>query len=59
MDGRRYRFGPHPHGGWLLGLRGSQVVGAVIAGVFAILLLRVGGPSFRGWTRGRNAITRD
>lgn len=43
MESRRYRFGPHPHGGWILGLRGSQVIGVVVAGVFAIALLRVGG----------------
>ena len=43
MESRRYRFGPHPHAGWILGLRGSQVVGVVVAGVFAIALMRVGG----------------
>jgi hypothetical protein len=43
MESRRYRFGPHPHAGWILGLRGSQVAGTVVAGVFAIALLRVGG----------------
>lgn len=43
MEARHYRFGPHPHSGWLLGLRGSQVAGGVVAGVFAIALLRVGG----------------
>jgi hypothetical protein len=44
VESRRYRFGPHPHAGWILGLRGSQVVGVVVAGVFAIALMRVGGP---------------
>jgi hypothetical protein len=43
MEPRRYRFGPHPHAGWILGLRGSQVAGVVVAGIFAIALLRVGG----------------
>jgi hypothetical protein len=43
MESRRYRFGPHPHAGWLLGLRGSHVAGTVVAGVFAIALLRLGG----------------
>src|SRR5579884_1021483 len=43
MESRRYRFGPHPHAGWILGLRGSQVAGTVVAGVFAIALLRIGG----------------
>ena len=43
MEPRRYRFGPHPHAGWILGLRGSQVAGVAVAGVFAIALLRVGG----------------
>lgn len=43
MEPRRYRFGPHPQAGWILGLRGSQVAGMVVAGVFAIALLRIGG----------------
>lgn len=43
MESRRYRFGPHPHAGWILGLRASQVAGIAVAGVFAIVLLRVGG----------------
>ena len=43
MESRRYRFGPHPQAGWILGLRGSQVAGLVVAGVFALALLRVGG----------------
>src|SRR6516165_570867 len=43
MEPRRYRFGPHPHAGWILGLRGSQVAGVVVAGIFAISLLRIGG----------------
>ena len=43
MESRRYRFGPHPHAGWILGLRASQVAGIAVAGVFAIALLRVGG----------------
>jgi hypothetical protein len=40
---RRYRFGPHPQAGWILGLRGSHVAGIVIAGVIALGLMRVGG----------------
>ena len=44
MEPRRYRFGPHPHAGWILGLRGSQIAGVAVAGVFAIALLRIGGP---------------
>lgn len=43
MEPRRYRFGPHPHAGWILGLRASQVAGVVVTGIFAIALLRVGG----------------
>ncbi len=43
MESRRYRFGPHPQAGWILGLRSSQVAGVVVAGVFAIALLRIGG----------------
>ena len=43
MEPRRYRFGPHPHAGWILGLRGSQIAGVAVAGVFAIALLRIGG----------------
>lgn len=43
MEPRRYRFGPHPHAGWILGLRGAQVTGVAVAGVFAIALLRIGG----------------
>jgi hypothetical protein len=43
MESRRYRFGPHPHAGRILGLRGSQVAGIVVAGVLAIALLRIGG----------------
>jgi hypothetical protein len=43
MGIRRYRFGPHPQGGWILGLRGSQVAGIVVGGVFAIALMRIGG----------------
>jgi hypothetical protein len=43
MESRRYRFGPHPHAGWILGLRGGQVAGIVVGGLFAIALLRVGG----------------
>jgi hypothetical protein len=32
MESRRYRFGPHPHAGWILGLRASQVAGIAVAG---------------------------
>ena len=38
-----YRFGPRPHGGWLLGFRLPQLVGFFGAGVVGIGLLRVGG----------------
>jgi hypothetical protein len=38
-----YRFGPRPHGGWLLGFRLPQLVGFFCAGVLAIGLLRAGG----------------
>lgn len=38
-DSRRYRFGPHPHAGWLLGMRGLQVCGVVVAGFITIGLL--------------------
>lgn len=40
---RRYRFGPHPQAGWILGLRGSHVLGIVVAGMVALALMRVGG----------------
>src|SRR5437660_7783413 len=39
----RYRFGPHPHGGFILGFRLAQLVGFLLAGGAAIALLSVGG----------------
>jgi hypothetical protein len=39
----RYRFGPHPHGVFMLGFRLSQLVGFVIAGALGLVLLSVGG----------------
>ena len=41
---RRFRFGPHPQAGWILGLRGSQLAGIVVAGIVALALMRMGGP---------------
>jgi len=38
-----YRFGPHPHGGWLLGFRLPQLAGFFLAGVVGIGLLKIGG----------------
>ncbi len=38
-----YRFAPHPAGGFLLGLRVSQLLGFVAAGVLALGALRLGG----------------
>ncbi len=38
-----YRFGPHPHGGWLLGFRLPQLVGFFVAGLVGIGLLKTGG----------------
>jgi hypothetical protein len=38
-----YRFGPHPHGGWLLGFRLPQVAGFFVFGLIGIALLKVGG----------------
>ncbi len=40
---RRYRFAPHPSGGFLLGLRIPQLVGFVLAGALALAALRLGG----------------
>lgn len=43
MAERSYRFAPHPASGFLLGLRVAQLTGFVLAGVLALLLLRMGG----------------
>jgi hypothetical protein len=40
---RLYRFGPHPHGGWLLGFRLPQLVGFTAAAMLGIVFLKVGG----------------
>ena len=40
---RRFRFGPHPNAGWILGLRVSHVVGIAIAGAIALAMMRLGG----------------
>ena len=39
----RYRFAPHPHGGFVLGFRLAQLVGFLIAGALAVALLSLGG----------------
>jgi hypothetical protein len=39
----RYRFGPHPHGGFILGFRLAQLGGFIAAGVLGIALMSVGG----------------
>jgi hypothetical protein len=39
----RYRFGPHPHGGFILGFRLAQLGGFIAAGVAGIALMSVGG----------------
>jgi hypothetical protein len=39
----RYRFGPHPHGGFILGFRLSQLGGFIAAGAIGIALMSVGG----------------
>ncbi len=39
----RYRFGPYPHGGFILGFRLAQLVGFVLAGGAAIAFLSLGG----------------
>src|SRR5436309_911715 len=39
----RYRFGPHPHGGFILGFRVPQLVGLLTAGATGIALMSVGG----------------
>jgi hypothetical protein len=44
MGGRRFRFGPHPQAGWLLGLRGSQLAGVGVAGLVALAVLRMSAP---------------
>ncbi len=41
---RRFRFGPHPNAGWILGLRVSHIVGIVVAGVIALALMRLKAP---------------
>ncbi len=45
MPEASYRFAPHPANGVLLGLRAPQLLGFVIAGGFALALLRGGGLS--------------
>ena len=39
----RYRFGPHPHGGFILGFRLAQLGGFILAGAIGIALMSVGG----------------
>jgi hypothetical protein len=39
----RYRFGPHPHGGFILGFRLAQLGGFIVAGAIGIALMSVGG----------------
>ena len=41
---RRFRFGPHPNAGWILGLRVSHIIGIVVAGVIALALMRLKPP---------------
>ncbi len=41
---RRFRFGPHPNAGWILGLRASHIIGIVVAGVIALALMRLKPP---------------
>jgi hypothetical protein len=42
---RRYRFGPHPQAGWILGLRGSQILGIATAMAVILLVSRAAGGS--------------
>ena len=39
----RYRFGPHPHGGFILGFRLAQLGGFILAAALGIALLSLGG----------------
>ncbi len=39
----RYRFGPHPHGGFILGFRLAQLGGFILAGAVGIALMSIGG----------------
>jgi hypothetical protein len=39
----RYRFGPHPHGGFILGFRLPQLGGFLLAGIVGIALMSLGG----------------
>lgn len=39
----RYRFGPHPQGGFILGFRLPQLGGILLAGALGIALMSVGG----------------
>ncbi len=43
MSSRWYRFPPRPSSGWILGLRGLQLVALIVGGMLAISLLRSGG----------------
>ncbi len=43
MDERTYRFAPHPAGGFLLGLRISQLLGLILTGTLALGALHLGG----------------
>ncbi len=43
MSETTYRFAPHPTGGFLLGLRVSQLLGFVLVGALALGALRLGG----------------
>jgi hypothetical protein len=39
----RYRFAPHPSGGFLLGLRVGQLAGFIVVGALSLAALRLGG----------------
>jgi hypothetical protein len=43
MSEARYRFAPHPAGGFLLGLRIPQLAGFILIGLVALAALRLGG----------------
>jgi hypothetical protein len=43
MSETRYRFAPHPAGGFLLGLRIGQLAGFVLVGMVALAALHLGG----------------
>ena len=42
-DELRYRFGPRPHGGFMLGFRLPQLAGFVLAGALGIAMMPLGG----------------